>query len=266
MRNAQCNAQVASGAHNTVKISSAPSSEKWPVGGQPGFDRADRAGAEDQRRDRQRHDQQDQQHAAAAQAQRQRRTHAAEQADRIGVPSSSEATSAASDRAAHAEQQADQRRRQQQRQRRSAASARPPWRRRSGCRGGRDSSICSSEPSAWSPAYRLATDSIDASSAQTQTTPGGDLAQHLRLGADAERKQADRDDEEDHRQQRLDTAPRGHAHVAAVDGGKDGSHALCEFSAPRRTRRGRRWSSAAPRRLQPGGWSAARCRRAPGVR
>ncbi len=34
-----------------------------------------------------------------------------------------------------------------------------------------DSSICSSEPSAWSPAYRLVTDSIEASSALTHTTP-----------------------------------------------------------------------------------------------
>ena len=70
----------------------------------------------------------------------------------------------------------------------------------------------------------LVTDSIAASSAQTQTTPGAICAQRLRLGADAERKQADRDDEEGDRQQRLDAPARRQAQVAIDDRGEHAAH------------------------------------------
>ena len=50
-----------------------------------------------------------------------------------------------------------------------------------------------------------------------------DLAQRLRLRADAERKQARRDDEERHRHQRLDATAHREPQVAQVDGGEESS-------------------------------------------
>jgi hypothetical protein len=57
----------------------------------------------------------------------------------------------------------------------------------------------------------------------------GDLAQHLRLGAHADRKQTRRDDEEAQRQQGLDAPPPGEQQVAPRDGQQHGAHGwACE--------------------------------------
>ena len=73
------------------------------------------------------------------------------------------------------------------------------------------SSICSSEPSAWSAAIELRHREHRREQRGDPDDAGRDLAQHLRLGADAERKQAHRDREEGDRQdaRRRAAAPPG---------------------------------------------------------
>ena len=179
-----------------------------------------------------------QQHAAAAQAERERRADAPIRLS-TGVPSSSDRRAGPRSPRRQVELQPDQRRDSDQRQ-----AGDEPVRDDLGAAPGRaraaaaTSSICSSVPSAWSAANRRGSDSIAASSAATQTTPGRDRAQQLRLGADAERKQADRDDEEG-----------------------DGSSASARRRrARRRSRRDDRRRSAAQRR------SRSRSRRGAGAR
>ncbi len=189
---------------------------KMPLRRQAGIDRADRAGAEDQRRNRQRHDQQDQQHAGAAQAERQRGAQAAEQ--RQDRRAEQQRGDQRGERlAAHAEQQADQRRHQHQRR----AGHRPV---RGGLGGGDEAAGLARQQHLFERAVGMV-GGVEAGHRQHRRQQradpddaGGDLAQHLRLGADADREQADRDDEEHHRQQRFDAAAQRHAHVAAVDG------------------------------------------------
>ena len=164
-------AAVASGASSAVKMSSAPSSDRWPRMLDARLDRRDGAGAEDQRRNAERHDQQDQQHGAAAQAERQRRAQAAEQAQDRRAEQQRDARARRSP-AAQAEHQAEQRRGDHQRHAGERASATPPSRAAMRRRDGAGEQHLLERAVGQVAGVELVTDSIAASSAATQTTPG----------------------------------------------------------------------------------------------